>query len=88
MDLDACAHTDANATLGIVNRQGLGKLRHVKVQYLWLQERVKIKDMKIIKAPGKDKSADLMTKYWVGRGLGGGPSCGSYDSRMRAAFLL
>ena len=56
-------HTDANATLGIVNRQGLGKLRHVKVQYLWLQERVRTKDMKITEVPGKDNPADLMTKY-------------------------
>ena len=40
MQLNAKIHTDASATLGIVNREGLGKFRHVKVQYLWLQERV------------------------------------------------
>ena len=26
-------HTGANATLGIVKRQGLGKLRHINMQY-------------------------------------------------------
>ena len=37
--LQAAVHTDASATMGIVNRQGLGKLRHIGVQYLWLQEK-------------------------------------------------
>ena len=32
-------HTDASATIGIISRQGLGRLRHINVQYLWLQER-------------------------------------------------
>lgn len=30
---------DASAALAIVQRQGLGKLRHVDTQYLWIQER-------------------------------------------------
>ena len=61
--LSARVHTDANATLGIVNRQGLGKLRHVKVQYLWLQERVRAKELSVHKVPGPENPADLMTKY-------------------------
>ena len=61
--LSARVHTDASAALGIVNRQGLGKLRHVKVQYLWLQERVRDKTLTIKKVPGPENPADLMTKY-------------------------
>ena len=61
--LDARVHTDASATLGMVNRQGLGKLRHVKVQYLWLQERVRRKDLSVDKVLGTENPADLMTKY-------------------------
>ena len=34
-------HSDASAALGIVAREGLGKLRHVRVQYLWIQDRVR-----------------------------------------------
>ena len=59
----AVVHTDASATLGIVNRQGLGKLRHVKVQYLWLQEKVRDKSLVVVKVPGPENPADLMTKY-------------------------
>ena len=61
--LHAVVHTDASATLGIVNRQGLGKLRHVNVQYLWLQEKVRDKTLSVIKVPGPENPADLMTKY-------------------------
>ena len=39
--MDGTLHTDASAALGIVAREGLGKLRHVKVQYLWIQDRIR-----------------------------------------------
>ena len=63
MTLNAKIHADANAALGIVNRQGLGKLRHIRVQYLWLQSRVKEGDIVMRKIPGKANPADLMTKH-------------------------
>ena len=34
-------HTDARAAIGIVRRAGLGKLRHLNVRYLWVQDQVK-----------------------------------------------
>ena len=39
--MDGTLHTDASAALGIIAREGLGKLRHVKVQYLWIQDRIR-----------------------------------------------
>ena len=34
--------SDSNAAIGITHRTGLGgRCRHIKVQYLWIQERVK-----------------------------------------------
>ena len=30
---------DSNAAKGTVNRQGLGKARHIQTRYLWIQER-------------------------------------------------
>ena len=61
--LNAAVHTDASATLGIINRQGLGKLRHIGVQYLWMQEKVKNGDVSVLKVPGAENPADLCTKY-------------------------
>ena len=41
---------------------GLGKTRHIRVQYLWIQERVHAGDLKVRKI-GTDKNpADLLTK--------------------------
>ena len=40
---------DASAAIGIINRQGLGRTRHVDVRYLWLQEQVRNKAMSIYK---------------------------------------
>ena len=57
-------HTDASATLGIVKRQGLGKLRHINVQYLWLQDRTRNGDLEVQKVAGAENPADLMTKTW------------------------
>ena len=31
-------HLDASATMGLVNRRGLGKAKHVDMQILWIQE--------------------------------------------------
>ena len=56
-------HVDASATLGILNRQGLGKLRHIGVQYLWMQSKVKDGEMTVQKVPGVDNPADLCTKH-------------------------
>ena len=63
ISLSGLVHCDASAALGIVNRQGLGKLRHINVRYLWLQEKVKDKELDVVKVPGVDNPADLFTKH-------------------------
>ena len=62
-EVNATVHSDASAAVSIVRRQGLGKMRHIKVQYLWIQERVRKHDLNIAKVDGKVNPADLMTKY-------------------------
>ena len=54
---------DAKATIGMVSRSGLGKLRHVEVGHLWIQEAVKNKRLRVKKVLGTENAADLMTKY-------------------------
>ena len=61
--LQGTVHCDASATLSIVRRQGLGKLRHVNVRYMWVQDRVRTGDFKVAKVDGKWNPADLFTKY-------------------------
>ena len=54
---------DAKATIGMVHRTGLGKLRHVEVGNLWIQNAVKEGRIHVYKVLGSENVADLMTKY-------------------------
>ena len=55
--------TDATGAKGIATRRGLGKLRHVEVHLLWLQQQVAHGVFKIYKVDGKYNPSDLLTKY-------------------------
>ena len=56
-------HTDASAAIGIVRRAGLGKLRHLNVRYLWLQDHLRGGQMDLHKVAGVANAADLVTKH-------------------------
>ena len=56
-------HSDATAALGIARRRGLGKLRHLDVEDLWVQEQVRNKKIHLQKVLGTDNPADVFTKY-------------------------
>ena len=56
-------HTDSAAAIGIASRTGLGKLRHLQVHLLWVQQHVRNKVFKLLKVPGKENPADLLTKH-------------------------
>ena len=56
-------HSDATAAIGICKRQGLGRVRHLATADLWVQQKVRSKELKLFKLPGRDNPSDLMTKY-------------------------
>ena len=56
-------HTDASAAKAIASRKGLGKVRHVEVNQLWIQDRVGSGDIEIQKIPGSVNPADALTKH-------------------------
>ena len=60
--LQAEVHVDASATLGIVERKGAGKLRHIDVRPLWLQSKEHRGDMQYHKIKGSCNPADMFTK--------------------------
>ena len=55
--------TDASAAKGIASRRGAGKIRHIEVNQLWLQEKVSCGDISVHKVDGCDNIADILTKY-------------------------
>ena len=54
---------DANAAKGIASRRGVGKVRHLHVATLWLQECILSRRLRIDKEPGSTNVADLGTKH-------------------------
>ena len=54
--------SDASAAIGITQRLGLGKVRHLSVQDLWVQQKVRNGELNIEKLPGDINPSDLMTK--------------------------
>ena len=53
---------DASAAIGIMERHGLGKMRHLDVNELWIQDKVRTKQFALLKVPGFDNTADIGTK--------------------------
>ena len=53
---------DSSAALGVVSRKGNGKLRHIKVGMLWVQEKQETEELTFKKVLGLENPADLMTK--------------------------
>ena len=60
--------TDSSAAMGICRRSGVGKVRHLAVGQLWVQERVRCGDVALFKVAGQANPADILTKS-VPRGL-------------------
>ena len=56
------ALTDSTACLGIVGRHGLGKLKHMQTQHLWLQDMVESGRIKIRHCTSAENLADVLTK--------------------------
>jgi len=59
--------TDSSAAIGICNRQGLGKLRHIDTHLLWVQQAVRSRRIDLRKVPGEANPADLYTKHLPSR---------------------
>ena len=55
--------SDSTAALGMVKRLGLGRVRHLAVSDLWVQQHVRKGSFTVAKYPGVKNTADLMTKY-------------------------
>ena len=54
---------DSSAALAVVSRKGNGRLRHVKIGHLWIQEAAAREEVILAKVRGSENPADLMTKH-------------------------
>ena len=55
--------TDSSAGKALAEKKGLGRAKHLHTQYLWLQDRVASKDLKVFKICTDVNRADIFTKH-------------------------
>ena len=58
--------SDANAAMGISRRLGIGKIRHLDTSLLWIQQKIREKDIALTKVLGRENPGDSFTKYLSG----------------------
>ena len=54
---------DSSAALSVTQRKGAGKMRHIKIGMLWVQEKAENELIQYRKVRGDGNPADLMTKH-------------------------
>ena len=55
-------HADSSAAIGICRRSGIGRVRHLAVGQLWVQEKLREGAFKLFKVAGSENVADVLTK--------------------------
>ena len=56
-------YADASLAIGVANREGLGRIRHLDTQSLWLQQALRKRRLGLGKVLGTENPSDLMTKH-------------------------
>ena len=68
VDVPLRVWTDSGAAIGICNRQGLGKLRHLDTHTLWIQPAVRTGKVDLRTVLCEEDPADLLAKHSLSRG--------------------
>ena len=55
--------TDSSAAKSFASQRGLGRMRHIEVKDLWLQEAIRRSRLRVVKIRGEEKPAVVFTKY-------------------------
>ena len=73
--------SDSNAARGAAARHGLGKLKHLELKFLWLQETLRQGRLVLVRQPGEENFADLLTKHLAEERLKAHLRRGGYELR-------
>ena len=63
VEVNIVLQTDSAAAKSYASQRGLGRMRHIEVKDLWLQEATCRGRLKLRKVEGKSNPADMFTKY-------------------------
>ena len=61
-------YTDSSAAQSFSSQRGLGRMRHIEVKQLWLQEAVCRDRIRLVKVKGEENPADVFTKFLSSEG--------------------
>ena len=61
--VQAVVMVDSSAALAVTQRKGNGKLRHVRIGQLWVQQAAEEGELGYKKIPDKENPADMCTKH-------------------------
>ena len=61
-DMKIIMYADSSAAIAISKRRGAGKLRHINIGLLWIQDKTENEELTIKKVNGVSNPADMMTK--------------------------
>ena len=56
---------DSSACCGTVHREGCGRIKHLEIRQLWLQQQIRAGDIDYEKVARQNNPADSMAKAWA-----------------------
>ena len=56
-------NTDSSVAKSLASRRGAGRVRHIEVRELWVQDRVAKGELTVVKVKGENNVADGLTKH-------------------------
>ena len=63
LEVEVQVNTDSSAAKSIASRRGAGRVRHIEVREMWVQDRVNKGELRIVKVKGENNVADGLTKH-------------------------
>ena len=89
VELTIACYSDASSGLSFASRRGLGRMRHVETRFLWLQERVALKHLRVTKVGTDDNPSDMLTKQLTpAKFVAFGESVGEYEIQSSKSGAL
>ena len=61
-DIAVRIHSDVCAAIGIACRRGLGQIKHLDVEDLWVQQKIRDRSVDLVEVLGAENPADILTK--------------------------
>ena len=87
-DVTAEVYVDSSAALSVTQKRGNGKMRHVRIGQLWVQEMAEQEELCFCKVKGEENLAGLGTKHLPRRKIDALTPNISFEGRADLSFRI